>query len=144
MDEAIIKFTRGVPPPESFPKKQLMDCVSTVYEEQSDIILQYGSSGGYPPLREWIAECYRVSPGRVILGQGSLQLFDILSRILVFPGDVVYTEDPTYDRAATILRRSGGRVVGFPITLFGPDLDLMEDHLNKGERPKLIYTIPDF
>ncbi len=81
---------------------------------------------------------------RIVLGQGSLQLVDILSRLLLTQGDIVYTEDPTYDRTATVLRRAGARVVGFPLTKEGPDINQMEARLKSGERPKLFYTIPDF
>ena len=46
MTDALIKFTRGVPPPESFPKEKLAKCAYKVLTENSDIILQYGDSTG--------------------------------------------------------------------------------------------------
>lgn len=144
MAETAIKFTRGVPPPESFPVRQLTECAKDVLEKYSAIVLQYGPAGGFQPLRRWIAQSYQVQENRVVLGQGSLQLMDILSKLLLAQGDTAYTEDPTYDRTATVLRRAGAQVVGFPLTNDGPDLDKMEARLKKGERPKLFYTIPDF
>jgi len=144
MEETVIKFTRGVPPPESFPARQLAECAKNVLEKDSAVVLQYGPAGGYLPLRNWIAQSCRVQENRIVLGQGSLQLVDILSRLLLTQGDIVYTEDPTYDRTATVLRRAGARVVGFPLTKEGPDINQMEARLKSGERPKLFYTIPDF
>ncbi len=81
---------------------------------------------------------------RVILGQGSLQLLDLIARLLLRPGDVVYTENPTYDRTLTILRRAGGHVVGIPLEADGPDVAWMEGRLRRGERPVFFYLIPDF
>ena len=140
----MIKFTRGVPPPESFPAGQLAECAKSVLEKHSAVVLQYGPAGGFVPLRNWIAQSCQVTENRVILGQGSLQLMDILSKLLLSQGDVAYTEEPTYDRTITVLRRTGAQVVGFPLTKDGPDIDQMEARLKSGERPKLFYTIPDF
>ncbi len=36
MTDALIKFTRGVPPPESFPKEKLAKCATKVLTENSD------------------------------------------------------------------------------------------------------------
>ncbi len=144
MSEPIIRFTRGVPPPETFPKARLAECASSVLEKYGDVVLQYGSSGGFPGLRQWIAAESAVEEERTIIGQGSLHLQDMLARILLQPGDVVYVEEPTYDRTLTILRRSGAHVVGFPLSAEGPDMEEMEQRLKDGERPKLFYIIPDF
>ncbi|NPV77268.1 MAG: PLP-dependent aminotransferase family protein [Anaerolineae bacterium] len=144
MGETVIKFTRGVPPPESFPARQLAECAKDVLEKNSAIVLQYGPAGGYQPLRQWIAQSCQVQENRIVLGQGSLQLLDILSKLLLTQGDVAYTEEPTYDRAFTLLQRAGARVIGFPLTKDGPDINQMEARLINGERPKLYYTIPDF
>lgn len=46
MTNTLIKFTRGVPPPESFPKEKLAECATKVLAENSDVILQYGVSRG--------------------------------------------------------------------------------------------------
>lgn len=144
MSEPVIRFTRGVPPPETFPKAQLAECTALALEKYGDQILQYGPSAGFPGLLKWIAAESGVEDGRVIIGQGSLQLQDMLTRILLQKGDVVYVEEPTYDRAVTILRRNGARVVGFPLGAEGPDVAEIERRLKDGERPKLFYIIPDF
>lgn len=144
MSDPVIRFTRGVPPPETFPKERLAECTRSALEKFGDVVLQYGPSGGFSGLRQWIAAESGVEEGRTIIGQGSLQLQDMLARILIGKGDVVYVEEPTYDRAVTVLRRSGARVVGFPLGPDGPDVAEMERRLKGGERPKLFYIIPDF
>lgn len=144
MTETIIKFTRGVPPPESFPNEKLAKCASKVLLENSDVILQYGPSRGYQPLRQLIANEKGIKEDRIILGQGSLQMVDLCARVMLKPGDLVYVESPTYDRTMTILKRAGARIVGFDLEDDGPNVDEIEHRLIKGERPIFFYLIPDF
>ena len=139
-----IRLTRGVPAEESFPYELLAECAAAVLGRKEAAVLQYGGSGGYMPLREWIGEKAGVDPNRVIVGQGSLQLQDTLARLLFQPGDLAYVEEPSYDRAITILRRAGAKVVGIPLTPQGLDVDTLETRLKTGERPILFYVIPDF
>jgi 2-aminoadipate transaminase len=144
MSKSLIKLTRGVPPPESFPIAQLAECANAVLSEHGAEVLQYGSSRGFPALRTLIAQEAGVDENRVIVGQGSLQLQDLCARMLFEPGDLAYVEEPSYDRAVTVLRRAGARVVGFPLADDGIDVDVVEDRLKGGERPVLFYLIPDF
>ena len=144
MSTSLIRLTRGVPPAESFPVERLKVCAEAVLDNDAARVLQYGKSRGYPPLREIVARETGADPDRIIVGQGSLQLQDLVARMLVRPGDVVYVEEPTYDRTLTLLRRAGARVIGFPLAADGPDVEAMEDRLKQGERPVLFYVIPDF
>lgn len=144
MSQNVIKFTRGVPPTESFPNQALVECTKAVISEFGDVIQQYAPSRGFLPLREIIAAEYGTQPEHVLLGQGSVQLLDLAARLLLKPGDVVFVEAPTYDRTITILRRAGAQVVGFPVNSDGPDPDEIEQRLKSGLRPKLFYLIPDF
>ncbi len=141
---SLIKLTRGVPPIESFPTAQLSECAVAVLAEHGDVVLQYGPSRGFPGLRDFIATEVDVDANQVILGQGSLQLLDLCARTWVEPGDVAYVEEPSYDRALTILRRVGARIVGWPLEDDGPDVDAIEASLKRGNRPVLFYLIPDF
>ena len=84
MPEPLIKFTRGVPPVESFPTAQLSQCATAVLSEHGDVVLQYGPARGFPALRAHIAEGMGVPTDRVIVGQGSLQLLDAL-HVVYYP-----------------------------------------------------------
>ncbi len=144
LSQSLIKLTRGVPPEESFPVDKLSQCAESVLVVHGYDLLQYGKSRGYPVLRELIAEQKGVDADRVVVGQGSLQLLDLCTRLLVEPSDVVYVEEPTYDRTLTILRRAGARVIGFSLADDGVDLNAVESRLESGERPVFFYLIPDF
>lgn len=144
MSEPLIKLTRGVPPVESFPTEQLSECATAVLAKQGDVVLQYGPSRGFPALRALIAQETGVDDDQVIVGQGSLQLQDLCARMLVKAGDIAYAEEPSYDRALTVLERAGARVVSLPLEDDGPDMDAVQARLRSDERPVLFYLIPDF
>jgi Transcriptional regulators containing a DNA-binding HTH domain and an aminotransferase domain (MocR family) and their eukaryotic orthologs len=144
MTQPVIKFTRGVPPPESFPTQEISDCAVSLLNRDPDIVLQYGTSGGYQPLRHYLAKQAGVTENRIAIGEGSLQLSDIVARILLKPGSLVYVESPSYDRSINIFRRTGARVVGIPLEEDGCDLAKVTTRLASGERPVLFYIIPDF
>lgn len=138
-----INFTRGVPANESFPTDTLADAAAAVLKSDGAAILQYGPSAAFPRLREWLAEWQRVKPEQVLTGNGSLQLIEFLCVHMLRPGDLVFTESPTYDRTLSLLRRHGARVVGIAMEPDGPDIDSLERALAAGV-PKFFYVIPDF
>jgi 2-aminoadipate transaminase len=142
-ERGIIDFGRGNPPPEAFPTQQLQECAATILAEQASVVLQYYPAAGYAPLRGWLANKYGLATEGVLVSNGSLQILDFVSRLLTSPGDVVLVEKPTYDRAITIFRRAGARIIGVPLEYDGFDVDAVES-LAKTEKPKLFYVIADF
>jgi len=139
-----IDFTRGVPADESFPLVELAECAAAVVAGPHGVLVQqYGPSPGFGPLREWLAAQHGVPVDRVLVGNGSLQLIDLLGWALLARGDTVFVESPTYDRTLTLLRRHGIGVVGIPMAADGPELEAFEQALRR-QVPKLFYTIPDF
>lgn len=138
-----INFTRGVPANESFPLDQLRDVAAAVLDSRGAAALQYGPSSGFAPLREWLAGWQGVALEQVITANGSLQLLEFLCLQLVKPGDVVFTESPSYDRALTLFRRHGARIAGIPLEPDGPNVGALEAKLRE-QAPRLFYIIPDF
>jgi 2-aminoadipate transaminase len=138
-----IVFTRGVPPPEAFPTEELGACFDVAVRENPDVVLQYGQQPGYAPLREELAGEYGVSPQEILIGNGSLQLQDLVSSYLVGPGAAVYTEQPSYDRAIKTFRRRGARTVGIPLEGDGINVERLEAALRR-EVPAFLYLVPDF
>jgi DNA-binding transcriptional MocR family regulator len=138
-----INFTRGVPANESFPTAELIDAAAAVMRSHGNQMLQYGPSRGFEPLRQWLAEWQRVDVDRVMTSNGSLQLIEFLCLQMLKPGDLVFTESPSYDRTIGLLRRHGARVTGIQMEADGPNLEKLERALEK-EVPKFFYLIPDF
>ena len=142
MDEKIF-FTRGVPPPEAFPTEELGACFEAAIRDDAAVVLQYGQQPGYAPLRRELAKEYGVSEEEVLIGNGSLHLQDLVSAHLISPGMVVFTEQPSYDRALTTFRRRGARVIGIPLEKDGISVERLEAALQR-EVPAFAYLVPDF
>jgi 2-aminoadipate transaminase len=138
-----IAFTRGVPPPEAFPTEELAECFGAAMRDDHAVVLQYGQQQGYAPLRRELAGEYGVSEEEVLIGNGSLQLQDLLSAYLVRPGMVVFTEQPSYDRAIATFRRHEARTIGIPLEEDGIRVERLEAALRR-EVPAFLYLVPDF
>jgi DNA-binding transcriptional MocR family regulator len=95
------------------------------------------------PLREWLAEWQGVAVEQVMTANGSLQIIEFLCYHFLQPGDVVFTEAPSYDRTITLLRRHNAKIVGIPLEADGPNIEALEAAL-KQQVPKFFYVIPDF
>src|SRR5918999_2969424 len=139
-----ISLARGVPAPECIPVEELADCARAALREDGATILSYGAAGGYAPLRSWIADQHGVSPERVVLTNGSLQGFALLTEVLAAGGGRVLVEAPTYDRPLKILGSLGAEVVPIPCDQEGLDMDALEAELQRGPRPAFLYVIPTF
>src|SRR3954454_7569701 len=141
--QSVINFTRGVPANDSFPIAEVVEAARAALESHGPAMMQYGPSAGFQPLREWLAGWQGVAVERILTGNGSLQLIEFLCLHLLAPGDVVFTESPTYDRTVTMLHRHEAKVVGIPLEADGPDMAALESALAR-QTPKFFYVIPDF
>jgi 2-aminoadipate transaminase len=139
-----ISLARGVPAPECIPVEELAECARAAILNDGATALSYGSSGGYAPLRAWIAERHGVEPGRVVVTNGSLQGFVFLAELLARDGARVLVEAPTYDRPLNILESLGAQIVAVPQNGEGIDIDVLAEALRTGERPAFLYVIPTF
>lgn len=139
-----IAFNRGVPPPESFPKEELVISARNAILNEGDQILQYGGAMGFLPLREWIADNFGTLPEQVIIGQGSLQLLDTFIKTSILPDEHVFIEQPVYDRVLTLFKRGGVNLSGFMLRGGSMDLGEIESRLKTGIVPRAFYVIPDF
>src|SRR5690348_17849 len=113
---ALISFARGVPAPDCLPVAELAECARAAVEADGARVLSYGPGGGYPPLREWLAERHGAEPARVVVTNGSLEGFVLLARHLL-RGDRrrVLVEAPTYDRPLKILAGLDADVEALPM-----------------------------
>ena len=139
----VISFARGVPAPECLPEEELADCARTVLERDGTTILSYGTGAGYTPLRELIAEWFKVQPQQVLITNGGLQGFVLLTQHYG-QGQTVYVESPTYDRPLKILAENGLTVVPMQMDDQGLIPSAVEAALRANPLPAFIYTIPTF
>lgn len=122
--------------------------LDAVFRREGTRLLQYGSSDGYPPLKELLRGRMRrdgipVELDEILITNGCQQSLDLIRRALLNPGDVVVTENPTYPGLWQTLETSGVRMLGVPVGEDGMDLDYLEALLEQN-KVKLIFSTPNF
>ncbi len=91
----------GLPAPESFPIEIIRNLSSQVLDEYGSRALQYDATEGFGPLREALVP-YLASKGvaaelpNITVFNGSQSVLDILSKIMIDPGDTIAIEAPSY------------------------------------------------
>ena len=93
---AICSFAGGYPAAVTFPVEDLRTLPGLVLDKYGTKALQYGATQGVPELREAIAKRYGVPVSMVQITTSSQQGIDVCTRILVDPGDIILTTEPTY------------------------------------------------
>jgi DNA-binding transcriptional MocR family regulator len=139
-----ISFARGAPSLDIIDVDGLRVAADRAFASDPAGMTAYGTSVGYPPLREWIAEHHGVDTKQVIVTNGSMQADAFLFETLVGPGDSVLVERPTYDRTLLSLRGRGADVRMIELEPDGIDVAAVERVLAAGAKPKLAHIIPNF
>jgi len=146
-DPSVISFAGGLPNPASFPVPEIAAAASKVLYESGPSALQYSTTEGYKPLREWIAARYKkrmdmdVRPDDILITTGSQQALDLVAKVVVNAGDTVVMEKPGYlgaIQAFTIFRPAWRSV---PLEEDGPDLAALEKAVAGA---KLFYAVTSF
>lgn len=143
MSNSVINFTRGMPPTEVFPINDLVRASESALRNDPAVLLQYGRSPGYKPLRELLGSWYGVGPDQVLIGNGSLEIIDFIARTKLASRRRAFVEAPSYDRTITAFRRTGAQVVGIPLQSDGVELEALERELKAGP-PAVFYIVSDF
>jgi 2-aminoadipate transaminase len=149
----IISFAGGLPSPESFPVEDLKEVMVEVLEKEASYALQYGTTEGDTLLVDMIIEHYRqfgITLGRenVLITTSSQQGLDLVSKIFLNRGDKVVVCLPSYLGGLQAFTSYGAQPVGVPLENEGMSAlkleELLEEMKSRGEKPKFIYTVPDF
>ncbi len=144
----IISFAGGLPAPELFPIEAVRAAANAVLDRYGPAALQYSTTEGHLPLRQWIAAQDGVSPDNVQIMTGSQQGLDLLGKMLIAENDVVLVEAPTYLGALQSFNPYGPRYTEMLTDEGGIDIDALEAQLQAlkgaGTPAKLLYCVPNF
>src|SRR3954453_8872330 len=141
---APISFARGAPSLDIVDVEGLREAARLAFENDPAGTTAYGTSVGYVPLREWIAESHGGAVGQGLVTNGAMQADAFLFELMVQPGDGVVVESPTYDRTLLNLRGRGADIHSFALERDGIDVEDLATALGQGFRPKLAHIIPNF
>ena len=148
-DPEIISFGGGNPAKECFPKEDIEKITDELLRDKSDVLLQYGATEGYLPLRKAYIEKILPDLGltaeleNVLALTGSMQGLDLICKVVVNPGDVVLVEEPSFLGALQTFNIAQAKLVPVPLHTDGIHVDELEA-LVREYRPVMFYTIPTF
>ncbi|WP_153112180.1 PLP-dependent aminotransferase family protein [Propionivibrio limicola] len=142
----VISFAGGLPAPETFPVEETRAALDRVLTTAGREALQYSTTEGYAPLREWIAARVStpespVSPDEVLMVSGSQQGLDLLAKVLINPGDTVLVETPTYLGALQAFSLFSPKYVSIAADADGLLPEAMDASLRGA---KFLYCLPNF
>lgn len=148
--EDVISFAGGLPAPELFPIEEINEINQIVLKEAGTKALQYTTTEGYAPLREWIANRMNERLGttfdkdNILVTHGSQQGLDLSGKVFLDDGDIVLCESPTYLAAISAFKSYGCSFIEIPTDENGMNMEALEEILSSTENVKLIYVIPTF
>jgi GntR family transcriptional regulator / MocR family aminotransferase len=135
-------FRVGIPDARLFPFDTWRRLVTAELRVGAHDLGVYADPAGHPPLRAAIARQLALSrgvtagPDEVLVTHGTQQALDLVTRVLVSPGDVVAVEEPGYPLARDVFASYGAKVVPVPVDVEG----LVVDQLPASTR--LVFTTP--
>ena len=146
---SIYSFAGGYPSAETFPLEEIRRTMSEVIDKYQGKAFQYGATQGVPELRQTVAERYGVPVERVQITSSSQQGIDVCTRILVNPGDVVLTSNPSYLGALQSFCSYRADIRGVAhcddIDVFRSEYEkVISDAMSEGKVVRFLYMIPDF
>jgi 2-aminoadipate transaminase len=145
----VISLAGGMPYVEALAADHVLDVVREAIAEYGDASLQYGGGQGHRRLRERLTllmaeEGIEADLEDVVVTTGAQQALDLLGRIFIEPGDLIAVEAPAYVGALSAFGMYEPRYLTVDIDDEGMVVDQLEQALIRGERPKFVYTVPNF
>jgi DNA-binding transcriptional MocR family regulator len=149
-DPSIISFAGGQPANELFPIDVLDGIYNGLSRAAKQAALQYGPTTGYPPLVESLKAYLRsrglpVDSQELIITSGAQQAINLLTKVLIDPGDLIVTEYPSFIGALAAFKSYGANLASAPLDDDGIDLDALEKILDsRASQIKMLYLSPYF
>ncbi|MEG3662126.1 PLP-dependent aminotransferase family protein [Celeribacter halophilus] len=146
----IISFAGGIPDPAYFPREAFAEAMNKALSEQAaSVALQYSTSEGYTPLRDWIVG-YMARHGvtctrdNILITAGSQQALDYLGKIFLDQGDTALVTWPTYMGALGAFNAYEPRYDRIDPQTNRPVEDVLADAKAAGGAVKFAYLSTDF
>jgi len=160
MNPDLISLAAGFVDQQTLPAEPTRQALAAIFADADAAreALQYGTTPGYPPLREIVLARYlqadnvtarqaRLSVEQVVITAGSNQLLHLAGESLLDPGDIVLCAAPTYLVFLGTLGNIGARSIGVAADEHGILPEALEEQLARIEaageldRVKLIYLV---
>lgn len=149
----IISFAGGLPNPEAFPHQEIQKIVNKLLENNHSQVLQYGTTEGYPDLRNAIIDRMKrhnveLELENIVIVAGAQQGLAAIALVSLNPGDKVAVSYPTFVGALSVFNLVEADLVPITLDEKGMNIDELERKLieyeKRGEPIKIVYTVPTF
>jgi 2-aminoadipate transaminase len=145
----IISFAGGLPAPEFFPVREFGDACASVLDQNGQDALQYSTTEGFAPLKNYLAVCMskygiEVEIENMLMVSGSQQGLDLIGKVLIDPQEAVLTSRPTYLGALQAWNAYQAHFVTVPLDDDGMCVDEIPALLDQNPATRLIYVLPNF
>ena len=145
----VVSLAGGMPYVQALPRDEVARVFADALEAPEAAALQYGGGQGQRSLRERLcvlmgAEGIDADPDDIVVTTGAQQGLDLIGKIFVDPGDLIAVEAPAYVGALTAFGAYEPRYLTIDLDDDGMIVEQLEQALVRGERPKFVYTVPNF
>jgi GntR family transcriptional regulator / MocR family aminotransferase len=138
-------FRPHIPAVDAFPVEIWARLLARRARRDDALFLTDGDVRGYRPLRDQLAEHLRVARGvichaeQLVIVPSVQQVIDLVTRITLDPGDLVWMEDPGYVGARAVFAAAGVQIVPVPVDAHGIDVAA---GIRLAPRARLAYVTP--
>ncbi len=138
-------FRIGTPGVDLFPVALWWRLASRRLRAITPTQLDYGEPAGLRALREAIAVHVQTARGtrcgadQILIVAGAQQGLELISRVLLDPGDRVWMEEPGYPGARSALLGAGARILPVPVDAEGLDVEM---GARRAGDARLVYVTP--
>ena len=144
----VISFSSLAPDYHAFENDAFRRALNTVMVDEGAVLLAYGYTRGYEPLRQYVRQYLtgkglRMDGQEVLIVNGFRQGAGLVVETLVDAGQAVAVEAPTYNGFLGILRARGAQAVPIPCDAEG----MLPDELERAiveQDVRLVYLIPTY
>lgn len=148
----IVSFAGGIPDPTLFPVERVEAAYAAVLSDAATATtaLQYSTSEGYAPLRQWLAAHMRelgvsAVADNVLITSGSQQALEFLGKLFLDAGDTALVAAPTYLGALQAFSAYEPRYDTVRPGGSNETPAVLQDRAaDAGGRIKFMYLVPDF
>src|SRR5262252_2936573 len=138
-------FRYGSPAVDEFPREIWRRLLAARARRAARESFGYGAPAGYGPLRDALSEYLARARGvscdaeRIVIVNGSQQALDLVSRVLLDPGDSAVVEEPHYSGVTIPFEAAGARLIKVPVDASGLDTSRLP---LAGAGARLAYVTP--
>lgn len=149
-DPSIISFAGGMPNNELFPCEVVEELYRNLPVKVKQAAFQYGPTQGLPPLLESLKEYLRskelpVDSNDLIITTGAQQAINLITKVLIDPGDSLITEYPCFIGAVAAFKSYGAQVKSIPLDNDGILINELKEAIETiSPKPKMLYLTPYF